>query len=199
MIKIINKINIEPTVPKEGDIIKGITILDTFGDLIIGSKGSSIHSFNKKTGKCLSGAIPRLFNPDDCIKSGEFEIDLLTSREERGKQVNQLRDLITKISKLMPHRMIKITRKRTNSQNGITGSYDFHTKDSYIRYSIFGTKVEIFGRGVYLKSDTDDIENQSRICEIYDESRSRLYENSTLIIDYPDKEIIDNYKLRHNL
>lgn len=199
MIKIINKINIEPLVPKEGDIIKGITILDTSGDLIIGSKGSSIHSFNKKTGKCLSGTIPRLFNPNDCIKPEEFEIDLLISREERGKQITHLRDIITKISKLMPHGMIKITRKRTNSQNGITGSYDFHAKDSYIRYSIFGTKVEIFGRGVYLKSDTDDIENQFRICEIYDESRSSLYKDSTLIIDYPDKEIIDNYKLRHNL
>lgn len=199
MIKIINKINIEPMVPKEGDIIKGITILDTSGDLIIGSKGSSIHSFNKKTGKCLSDMIiPRLFNPDDYIKSEEFEIDLLTSQEEVEKQVNRLRDLITKISKHMPYKIIKIIRKRTNLQNGITGSYDFHTKDSYIRYSIFGTKVEIFGREVYLKSDSDYL-SPFRICEVYDESMSRLYKNSTLIIDYPDKEIIDNYKLRHNL
>lgn len=198
MIKIINKVNIEPIVPKEGDIIKGITILDTSGDLIIGSKGSSIHSFSKKTGKCLSGTIPRLFNPDNCIKSGEFEIDLLTYWEEKEKQVNQLRDLITKISKFVPHRIIKFIRKRTNSQNGITGSYDFHSKDSYIRYSPFSTRIEIFGRGVYLNSDTDK-ENQFKICEVCDEARSSLYENSTLIIDYPNKEIIDNYKLRHNL
>ena len=53
MIKIINKIDIELVVPKEGDVIKGTIILDTSGDLIIGSKGSSIHSFSKKTGKCL--------------------------------------------------------------------------------------------------------------------------------------------------
>lgn len=187
-------------VPKEGDIIKGITILDTSGDLIIGSKGSSIHSFSKKTGKCLSSnSIPRLFNPDNCINPGEFEINLLTDWEEKEKQVNHLKDLITNISKFMPYRMIKFIRKRTNSQNGITGSYDFHSKDSYIRYSLFSTKIEIFGREVYLRSDTDDIKHQFRICEIYDESRSSLYENSTLIIDYPDKEIIDNYKLRHNL
>ena len=113
MIKIINKIDIEPPViPKEGDVIKEIIILDTSGDLIIGSKGSSIHSFSKKTGKCLSGTIPRLFNPDNYIKSDEFEIDPFTGREEVEKQVNRLKDLITKISKLMPYKMIKIIRKR---------------------------------------------------------------------------------------
>lgn len=197
MIKIINKIDIEPVVPKEGDVIKGIIILDTSGDLIIGSKGSSIHSFSKKTGKCLSGTIPRLFNPNNYIKSEEFEIDLLTSQEEIKKQVERLRDLIMKISKLMPHRVIKIIRKRTNSQNGMVGSYDFHSKESYIKHSIFATKIEIFGRGVYLKSDTDDLKGPFKICEVCE--RDYLYKDSTLIIDYPDKEIIDNYKFRHNL
>jgi hypothetical protein len=197
MIKIINKIDIEPVIPKEGDVIKGIIILDTSGDLIIGSKGSSIHSFSKKTGKCLSDTIiPRLFNPNDYIKSEEFKIDLLTSQDEVEKQVNRLRDLITKISKLMPHKIIKIIRKKTNRKTGLVGSYDFHSKDSYIKHSIFATKIEIFGREVYLKSDSDYL-SPFRICEICE--RNHFHKDSTLIIDYPDKEIIDNYKLRYNL